>query len=75
MKDKIYDVDLPQSRFTKFQPVIYLGQRTEIANDDVYCAYDNDGVMCAWRYIAVNYDDFITIELVPETALSEVSDE
>lgn len=66
--NKIYDVDFPPSKFTKFQRVIYDGNITEIANDDVQYSYDDD-VMTPWRYVPVNYDGFITIELVPETQL------
>lgn len=72
MSEKVYDVDLPLPQFSLFAPVLYNGMRTEIANDCIYHAYNELGVMCPWHHVPVLMGDFISIQLVPETDLTEV---
>lgn len=72
MSEKVYDVDLPLPKFSLFDPVFYDDIRTEIANDCIYHAYNELGVMCPWYHIPILMDGFISIQLVPETDLTEV---
>ncbi|MCX8580103.1 hypothetical protein J3U18_00145 [Gilliamella sp. B3482] len=70
-EDKIYDVDLPIPKFNQFDPVLYDGIRTEIADSANYYAFNDDGVMCPWYYVPTLLDNYIYIELVPETDLTK----
>lgn len=69
------NADLPLPKFSLFDPVLYDGMRTEIANNDIYYAYDESGVMCPWYHIPIFMNGFISIQLVPETDLTEVSND
>lgn len=75
MGEKVYDVDLPPPKFGMFDPVFYDGMKTEIANNDIYYAYDKSGVMCPWYHIPIFMNGFISIQLVPETDLTEVGND
>lgn len=75
MSEKVYDVDLPIPKFSLFDPVLYNGMRTEIANDCIYHAYNELDVMCPWYHVPVFMGDFISIQLVPETDLKEVGND
>lgn len=68
--NKPRDVELPPPKFNQFEPVLYNGIRTEIANSANYYAF-NDDVMCPWYYVPTLLDNFIYIELVPETDLTK----
>lgn len=70
-EDKIYDADLPIPKFNQFDPVLYNGIRTEIANSANYYALNDNDVMCAWYYVPILLNGFIYIELVPETDLTK----
>ena len=74
-EDTIYDVDLPIPKFNQFDPVLYDGIRTEIADSANYYAFNDDGVMCPWYYVPTLIDDFIYINLVPETDLTEFTND
>lgn len=73
--NKLCDVVLPPPKFNQFDPVLYNGIRTEIADSANYYAFNDDGVMCPWYYVPTLLDDFICIELVPENDLTEFTND
>lgn len=77
MSKKFDNIDFPRSKFKfgMFDAVLYCGMRTEIANDYIGYAYNESGNMCPWYYIPVFIDGFISIQLVPETDLTEVGND
>jgi hypothetical protein len=66
------NAELSVPKFQMHDPVIFNGMRTEIASDNTYYARDGNGIMCYWYYVPILIDDFISIQLVPETDLEKI---
>lgn len=62
----------PKPKFSLFSVVIYNGVRTEVVSDVVCYGSNSNGVTCAWYYVPTLLNDFIYVELVPETDLQDL---